>query len=74
MKEANGLRNRLIHEYDGLNDMLAYESMKELVNHLKSFSQEVLKWMKKNLERFRKTDSLFNGHNYIWLACQRICR
>ncbi|MCD6573999.1 MAG: DUF86 domain-containing protein [Thermoplasmata archaeon] len=47
MKEANGLRNRLIHEYDGLNDMLAYESMKELVNHLKSFSQEVLKWMKK---------------------------
>ena len=47
MKEANGLRNRLVHEYDGLNDMLAYESMKELVNHLKSFSQEVLKWMKK---------------------------
>ena len=47
MKEANGLRNRLVHEYDGLNDMLAYESMKELLNHLKSFSQEVLKWMKK---------------------------
>lgn len=46
LKEANGLRNRLIHEYNGLNDKIAYKAIKELLQYLKKFSEETLKWMK----------------------------
>ncbi|MEA2055058.1 MAG: DUF86 domain-containing protein [Candidatus Thermoplasmatota archaeon] len=47
LKEANGLRNRLIHEYDGVNDKMAYQSMKELVDYLKNFSVVILEWIRK---------------------------
>ena len=47
LKEANGLRSRLVHEYDGADDKIAYYSMKELVNYLKDFSVVILEWIGK---------------------------
>jgi uncharacterized protein YutE (UPF0331/DUF86 family) len=49
LKEANGLRNRLIHGYDSVNDEIACYAMKELVGDLRDFSQVVLEleWIRK---------------------------
>ena len=47
IKEANGLRNRLIHEYDGINDKIACYAIRELIEDLREFSLEVLKWIRK---------------------------
>lgn len=47
LKEANGLRNRLIHGYDGVNDETACYAIKELVGDLRDFSVVVLEWMRK---------------------------
>ncbi len=45
MKTANGLRNRLVHEYDGVNDRIAYDAMQRLMPSLSRFSGEVLTWL-----------------------------
>jgi uncharacterized protein YutE (UPF0331/DUF86 family) len=45
MKSANGLRNRLVHEYDGVNDHIAYAAMQRLMPRLRRFSEEVLIWL-----------------------------
>ncbi len=45
IRSANGLRNRLIHEYDGINDHIAYTAMQRLMPHLRRFSEEVLVWL-----------------------------
>jgi len=47
LKEANGLRNRLIHGYDGVNDETACDAIKELVGDLRDFSVVVLEWIAK---------------------------
>jgi len=47
LKEANGLRNRLIHGYDGVNDETACYAIKELVGDLSDFSVVVLEWIGK---------------------------
>lgn len=47
LKEANGLRNRLIHGYDGVNDETACDAIKELVGDLSDFSVVVLEWIAK---------------------------
>jgi uncharacterized protein YutE (UPF0331/DUF86 family) len=45
LKEANGLRNRLIHGYDGVNDEIACRIIKEMLADLREFSKAVLEWM-----------------------------
>jgi uncharacterized protein YutE (UPF0331/DUF86 family) len=45
LKEANGLRNRLIHEYEGLHEETACHAIKELVEDLRDFSVVVLEWI-----------------------------
>jgi uncharacterized protein YutE (UPF0331/DUF86 family) len=45
MKSANGLRNRLVHEYDGVNDHIAYAAMQRLMPRRRRFSEEVLVWL-----------------------------
>ncbi len=47
LKEANGLRNRIVHEYNGLNRKRAYESMLELLPAFEDFLGMVEKWLKK---------------------------
>jgi len=49
--EANGLRNRLVHHYNKLDDKIAFESIKELVDSLLKFVEVVEKWIAKKLER-----------------------
>lgn len=46
--EANGLRNRAVHEYDGFDDEVGIKSAIDLNQSLKSFRQEVKEWMQEN--------------------------
>jgi len=41
LREANGLRNRIVHDYNGLDDRIAYNRIKHLLNHFKEFKENV---------------------------------
>ncbi|MFQ5821400.1 MAG: DUF86 domain-containing protein [Candidatus Heimdallarchaeota archaeon] len=43
--EANGLRNRLIHGYNGLNDNIAFTALKRLLPGLKNILRKVKHWI-----------------------------
>lgn len=49
LKEANGLRNRLIHRYNHLRTDIAFSSLQRLLPAFISFRQEVRSWLKQNL-------------------------
>lgn len=46
LKKARGLRNVLIHEYNGIVDEQAYESILEVLPFLKEFEEKVREWIK----------------------------
>ena len=48
LREGNGLRNRLVHEYGGLVDDVALASGKRLCPLLASVIEEVRRWISKN--------------------------
>ena len=48
LKEANGLRNRIVHEYNGLNDLIVYQRVLELIKSFNKFKEVVNQWLKKN--------------------------
>ena len=48
IQEASGLRNRIVHDYNGLDDSIAYQSILECIKSLKKFNEEVRNWVKKN--------------------------
>ncbi|MGB3459569.1 MAG: DUF86 domain-containing protein [Halobacteriota archaeon] len=48
LKEANGLRNRLIHGYDSVDDETACYAIIELIEDLRDFPVVVLEWIRKN--------------------------
>lgn len=47
--EANGLRNRLVHRYNQLDDLVAFISVKELLPGIDEFVEVVEQWMRKIL-------------------------
>ncbi|MCU0638011.1 MAG: DUF86 domain-containing protein, partial [Methanothrix sp.] len=47
--EANGLRNHLVHRYNPRDDLLALESMKDLLSGIVVFGEEVERWLEKML-------------------------
>lgn len=47
LKKANGLRNVLVHEYNGIIDELAFESMKDVLPSFRVFGKMVRKWLAK---------------------------
>ncbi|RLI84195.1 MAG: DUF86 domain-containing protein [Archaeoglobales archaeon] len=49
LKIANGLRNRLVHHYNGINDRLALESIMDLIPCLEDFIKVSKSWLKKKL-------------------------
>jgi uncharacterized protein YutE (UPF0331/DUF86 family) len=49
LKEANGLRNHLIHRYNRRDDQLARQSMAELLPGIFAFSEEVAAWLERTL-------------------------
>ena len=46
LKRANGLRNVLVHEYNGIDDTLAFESAQEVLPAFWVFSSMVREWLK----------------------------
>jgi uncharacterized protein YutE (UPF0331/DUF86 family) len=47
LKKAKGLRNVLVHVYDGIIDSLAFDSIKKFLPAIKKFHAGVSKWIKK---------------------------
>ena len=47
LAEANGLRNRVVHEYNGLQDRRAYTAILGLLPALETFLGEVGQWLKR---------------------------
>lgn len=43
--KINGLRNRVAHEYNGLNYNIAWEAMKEFINNFKKVRGEFQAWL-----------------------------
>ncbi len=48
IKEANGLRNRIVHDYNSIEDDIAYKSILNILNSVKQFKEIVDEWLKKN--------------------------
>lgn len=47
MKESNGLGNRLVHEYNGLEKKIAIESIKRTNSKFEDVLEEVRRWLEK---------------------------
>lgn len=47
LQEMTGLRNRIVHEYNGLNDRTAKESMETLLSAIQLFVASLRQWLKK---------------------------
>ncbi len=47
--ECNGLRNRLVHHYNTLNDKVAFDSIIEHMEPSSYFREAIEKWLKSNL-------------------------
>lgn len=47
LKRSHGLRNVLVHEYNGIDDVMAFESMNECIKGMKKFVKKVKEWLKK---------------------------
>ena len=47
LKKLNGLRNVLAHDYDGLDDRLAFKGIKEYNPSIEQFKELIKKWLKK---------------------------
>lgn len=46
MKEGNGLRNRLVHEYNGLERKIALESMERINSEVDDILEDIRRWLK----------------------------
>jgi len=49
LSESNGLRNRLVHRYNGLDDSLAFGSIKQHLTALSDFSEVIGIWLRSKL-------------------------
>lgn len=47
LKKLTGLRNRIVHDYNGLNDELAWESIEENIHSIQKFKEMIETWLKK---------------------------
>jgi len=47
LKVANGLRNRLVHYYNSLNDELAVKSIRDIVFCLRNFAEMIREWLQR---------------------------
>jgi uncharacterized protein YutE (UPF0331/DUF86 family) len=46
LRESVGLRNRIVHDYNGLDSSIAYKSLIKLKISIKDFKEEISKWLK----------------------------
>lgn len=49
LSESNGLRNRLVHRYNHLDDSIAFESIQALLPDFEYFVEVINKWLKSHL-------------------------
>jgi uncharacterized protein YutE (UPF0331/DUF86 family) len=49
LEEANGLRNRIVHEYNGLDQELALNSIEDILSGIDGFLTAVNSWLRKQL-------------------------
>lgn len=49
LKEANSLRNRLIHGYNNLREDIVFSSINNLMHYFEKFIEGVKKWLKKKI-------------------------
>jgi len=47
--QSNGLRNRLVHHYNKLNDVMAFDSIMEHLQAISYFREAIEKWLRSNL-------------------------
>jgi uncharacterized protein YutE (UPF0331/DUF86 family) len=45
LKEANGLRNRIVRDYNGLNNKIAYNRILDLLKTIEKFKGAIDKWL-----------------------------
>jgi len=48
LREANGLRNRIVHDYNGLDNEIAYDRLTNLIKYFQEFKVKAKEWLKKN--------------------------
>jgi len=48
LKKANGLRNRIVHNYNGIDDNIAFKGIKECINTFNKFEEVLEDWLKKH--------------------------
>lgn len=48
LREANGLRNRIVHDYNGLDNEIAYNRLLNLLEYFQEFKVKTKEWLKKN--------------------------
>jgi len=48
IKDANGLRNRIVHNYNGLANDIAYKSILTTINDVEKYIEAIKNWIKKN--------------------------
>lgn len=46
LRDMNGLRNRIIHEYNGLSDNLALDTIEELIPKVRKLVENIETWLK----------------------------
>ena len=51
LMEANGLRNRLVHRYNTMDDLLAFRSIKEILPEISKFVEGIKKWIRNTLKK-----------------------
>ena len=51
LQETNGLRNRLVHRYNTTDDIMAFQSIKEILPEISIFVEVINKWIKTSLKR-----------------------
>jgi len=48
LREAYGLRNRIVHDYNGLDNEIAYNRLLNLLGFFQEFKVKAKEWLKKN--------------------------
>ena len=48
IKEANGLRNRIVHDYNSIDNDIAYKGILSSLNSLRQYKEVIDKWLREN--------------------------
>ncbi len=47
LKQANGLKNRVVHSYNGLDEEMAFKDIQKYYDYLKKYKEALDKWLQK---------------------------